>query len=105
MYVVRANTRFNDTHYGILLFISETLFMDCASLIDAVIVCGWSQVLLKYLLIFIICVRGQSLGKVHKKDPYREGPVFLTSPGLYYVRGRSLGKVHKLLIENGLCYL
>ena len=51
--------------------------MDRASLIDAVIVCGWSQVLLKYLLIFIICVLGQSLGKVHKKDPYREGPVLL----------------------------
>ena len=23
------------------------------------------------------CVLGQSLGKVHKKDPYREGPVLL----------------------------
>ena len=34
--------------------------MDRASLIDAVIVCGWSQVLLKYVLIFIIVYLGRA---------------------------------------------
>ena len=34
--------------------------MDRASLIDAVIVRGWSQVLLKYVLIFIIVYLGRA---------------------------------------------
>ena len=37
---------------------------------------------------------GWSLGKVHKKDPYREEPVLLIRVFLMYLHGQRLGKVH-----------
>ena len=36
----------------------------------------------------VLCAHwGQSLGRVHKKDPYREGPVLLIRVLLMYVGG------------------